>query len=307
MIVSPQVLQPFRMLSFQLFRDWFVEACKRSGMPIKKDLPIPWNLKVILAKVGLCFSLNKHKKKLIICTSGKPQYFAWPWCYFYEIIPVIWDCWPECESALCRFIRHNQVKTIFCTASQTAAMVKRLFPKIDAVWLPEGIDISVYPKGPTLRERTIDILEMGRKMESVHNIILAHQFKQPVVHLYQTDKLVFPDNESMVAGMQNTKISICYPQSDTNPEHAGNIETMTQRYWEFMLTGALIVGRAPKELVDFCGYNPVIELGDQPAEQIEDMLEHISDYQSLVDRNRATAEQIGSWDSRMSLVMEHLK
>ena len=300
------VLEPYRQKSFQLFRVWFAQACTRGGIEHQPDIPLTWNLRLLLGKLGLCFNIFKLKR-LLVCSGGKPEYYSWPWCYFCDIIPVVWDCWPECESALLRFVRRNRVKTIFCTASHTASMVKRAIPSVDAVWLPEGIDISVYPKGPALQERNIDILEMGRKMESVHNVILAHRFKQPVVHLYQTDKLVFPDNESMVAGMQNTKISICYPQSDTNPEHAGNIETMTQRYWEFMLTGALIVGRAPKELVKFCGYNPVVELGDKPAEQIESILAHISDYQPLVDKNRATAERIGSWDSRMDLVKEHLK
>lgn len=300
------VLEPYRQKSFQLFRVWFADACQRAGIKHQADLPLTWNLRLVLGKLGLCFNIFKFGR-LIVCSGGKPEYYAWPWCYFYDIVPVVWDCWPECEAALLKFIRRNRVKTIFCTASQTAAMVKRRFPEIDAVWLPEGIDVSVYPKGPALAERNIDILEMGRKMESIHHAIVAHNFKQPVVHLYQTDKLVFPDNQAMITGMQNTKISICYPQSDTNPEHAGNIETMTQRYWEFMLAGALIVGRAPKELVEFCGYNPVVELGNRPAAQIEEMLAHISDYQPLVDRNRAVAEQIGSWDSRMGLVMEHLK
>ena len=300
------VLEPYRQKSFQLFRVWFAQACVRVGIMLQPDLPLAWNLRLVLGKLGLCFNIFKWKK-LLVCSGGKPEYYSWPWCYFCDIIPVVWDCWPKCESALLRFVRRNRVRTIFCTASHTVVMVKKAIPDVDAVWLPEGIDISVYPKGPALHERKIDILEMGRKMESIHNAILTYKFKHPVAHLYQTDNLVFHDNASMVAGMQDTKISICYPQSDTNPEHAGNIETMTQRYWEFMLTGALIVGRAPRELVEFCGYNPVVELGANPVVQLEKMLEHISDYQSLVDKNRVTAERIGSWDSRMGLVMEHLK
>lgn len=32
---------------------------------------------------------------------------------------------------------------------------------------------------------------------------------------------------------------------------------------------------------------------------IRDVLEHIDDYQELVDKNRETAERLGSWDVRM--------
>lgn len=47
-----------------------------------------------------------------------------------------------------------------------------------------------------------------------------------------------------------------------------------------------MVGHAPQELIDFIGYNPVIELSDKisPEEQIADVIEHIEDYQSLVDK-----------------------
>lgn len=300
------VLEPFRQIKFQLFRVWFAEACVRSGICLKKDLKLSWNVKLVLGKIGACFSVFR-RQRLLVCSGGKPEYYAWPWCYFYEIIPVVWDCWPECENALVRFVRRNRVRTIFCTASQTVTMVRKNCPHVNAVWLPEGIDVSYYPMGKPLANRSIDVLELGRNMPSVHQDLLAHSFARGIKHLFQKDKIIFSDNESMIRGMQDAKISVCFPQSMTNPEHAGNIETMTQRYWEFMLTGALIVGHAPRELVEFCGYNPVVELGEHPAKQIEEILSHIEDYQDFVDKNRKFAEVHGSWDSRMSIIMEHLK
>lgn len=61
-------------------------------------------------------------------------------------------------------------------------------------------------------------------------------------------------------------------------------------------------------MVDFIGYNPVIELSDKiPAEeQIADVIEHIEGYQPLVDKNRETAERLGSWDVRMKWLMGEL-
>ena len=40
---------------------------------------------------------------------------------------------------------------------------------------------------------------------------------------------------------------------------------------------------------------------------IWDVLEHIDDYQELVDKNRETAERLGSWDVRMKWLMEELR
>lgn len=37
------------------------------------------------------------------------------------------------------------------------------------------------------------------------------------------------------------------------------------------------------------------------------MLEHIDDYQKLVDKKRETAERLGSWDVRMKWLMEELR
>ena len=91
------------------------------------------------------------------------------------------------------------------------------------------------------------------------------------------------------------------------PDETGGIETLTQRYWEAMLTRSIIVGRAPEELIDLIGYNPVIDLDRQnPIEQIENILLHIEDFQPLVDKNRETALQMGDWKKRMREVAEWL-
>ena len=44
-----------------------------------------------------------------------------------------------------------------------------------------------------------------------------------------------------------------------------------------------------------------------PEEQIANVIEHIEDYQSLVDKNRETAEKLGSWDVRMKWLMTQLQ
>lgn len=108
--------------------------------------------------------------------------------------------------------------------------------------------------------------------------------------------------------MGDAKITIALPRSVTEPEMAGNIETLTQRYWECMLSRMVMVGHAPQELIDLIGYNPVIELErNHTKEQILEILEHIENYQDLVDKNRETALSFGDWAMRMYEVMEWMK
>lgn len=100
---------------------------------------------------------------------------------------------------------------------------------------------------------------------------------------------------------------ICFTQCDTNPNKAGNLETLTQRYWEAMLSGCLIIGRAPQELIDLIGYNPVIDVDwDTPEEQLSLILKNIDTYQELVDKNVIVAKKYGSWDCRMPLLKKYL-
>ena len=40
---------------------------------------------------------------------------------------------------------------------------------------------------------------------------------------------------------------------------------------------------------------------------VRDVVEHIDDYQALVDKNRETAERLGSWNVRMKWLMEVLR
>ena len=80
--------------------------------------------------------------------------------------------------------------------------------------------------------------------------------------------------------MSDAKITIALPRSMTQLEMAGDIETLTQRYWECMFSRMVMVGHAPQELVDFIGYNPLIELREEiPAESlILDVLKHVDDF-----------------------------
>ena len=125
------------------------------------------------------------------------------------------------------------------------------------------------------------------------------------VMLSKTSPLI--TRELLIDALADSKITLCIPRSVNQPEIAQGIETLTQRYWECMLSRIVIIGKAPQELVDLIGYNPVVVFDkDNFAEQVKDILAHIDEYQALVDRNRKTAIEFGDWKMRVSVIRDTL-
>lgn len=238
----------------------------------------------------------------------------------YEVVPMFWDCWPCYFEKTSGWLRRHQVKTAIFSSRQTAEKMQERFSgkneewqKINVIWCPEAVDDSVYQKGKLLKDRNIDLLEFGRsndkvfKADQLESVFDNKNCGLNHVCTKQNGKFIY-NNEQLYEAMGNAKVTIALPRSITQPEIAGDIETLTQRYWECMFSRMVMVGHAPQELIDFIGYNPVIELNEQISaeEQIAKVIEHIEDYQSLVDKNRETAERLGSWDVRMKWLMGEL-
>ena len=239
----------------------------------------------------------------------------------YEVVPIFWDCWPRYFEKTCRWLRKHRVRTAIFSSRQTAEKMQERFSgknkgwqRINVIWCPEAVDDSVYQKGMLLKDRNIDLLEFGRSNDKVFK---ADQLKSVFdnknrnlnhVCTKQNGKFIYT-NEQLYQAMGNAYVTIALSRSMTQPEMGGDIETLTQRYWECMFSRMVMVGHAPQELVDFIGYNPIIELRDDISAEalIRDVLEHVEDYQALVDKNRETAERNGSWNMRMKWLMEELK
>ena len=222
-----------------------------------------------------------------------------------EVIPMVWDCWPRYFEKMCAWLERHEVRTAIFTSSQTAERVRERFPKMNVMYCPEAVDVKKYQGGELLADRSIDLLEFGRSNGNVLKKPLPKEVRHVCTKVGDT---YIYNNEELYAALGDAKVTIALPRSMTQPEVAGDIETLTQRYWENMLSRIVMVGHAPRELVDLIGYNPVIEMDMKHAsEQIVDVLTHIEDYQELVDRNRETALQCGDWNVRMKEVMSFLK
>lgn len=230
---------------------------------------------------------------------------TFPDSLFYEVIPVIWDCWPAKVEIVAEFFRKNKTQTAIFTSSQTADIFRNMFPQMNILHITEGVNINVYKKGKILKERGIDILEIGRKQ-----ICFFKQSLPPNINHLKTGNFarVFKSDEEFREALANTKITMSVPRCDVDKELAGNIETLTQRYWECMLSRVIMIGRAPKELIDLIGYNPVIDWDGNDATSIAlHILNNLDDYQELVDKNRETAIKMADWSIRMEYIKRELE
>lgn len=260
---------------------------------------------------------SRHEARLRFVEPVSLGFDAFPDYACYEVVPMVWDCWPRYFEKTCEWLKKHRVRTAIFSSRITAERIQKRFPKMNVIWCPEAVDGALYNNGKPLKERTIDLLEFGRSNERVlpagalveeidkgqgGGLFLNH------VCTKQNGKFIFT-NEQLREAMGDAKVTIALPRSMTQPEMAGEVETLTQRYWECMFSRMVMVGHAPQELVDFIGYNPVVELRDDISAKdlIMDVVEHIEDYQALVDRNRATAERLGSWNVRMKWLMGELK
>ena len=203
------------------------------------------------------FFKNKKEARLRFVEPVSISFDTFPDYARYEIIPMIWDCWPKYVDKVCKWFRKHKVRAAIFTSSQTAELMRSRFPGMNILYCPEGIDTSIYIKGKSLKERSIDLFEYGRSNDKV----LKEKLPPTISHVCTkaNGKFVF-DNNQLIQALGDAKVTIALPRSITQPEIAGNIETLTQRYWECMLSRIVMVGKAPKELIDLIGYNPVIPL-----------------------------------------------
>lgn len=296
----------FKMASFEAWRQNEGKVAEEHypprflhGAAYRWELPTIWK--------------SKKEARLRFVEPVSLSFDAFPDYARYEVVPMFWDCWPCYFKKTRDWLVRHLVKTAIFSSRQTAERMQEALPHVNIIWCAEAVDDSVYGKGKLLKDREIDLLEFGRSNDRVINAEKLEQVwigENSLNHVCtkQHGKFIYT-NEQLYQAMGNAKVTIALPRSMTQPEIAGDIETLTQRYWECMFSRMVMVGHAPQELIDFIGYNPVIELREDISAEnlIRDVLEHIEDYQDLVDKNLETAKRLGSWDARMKWLMGELE
>lgn len=271
------------------------------------DAHYPWKVfNRIVHRVNLpMLSVSNKEARLRFMEACSMNYDAFPDYINYEIIPFIWDCWPRLDEKVIKWLKKYKVKACVFTCREAAERIKMYLPNINILVVAEGIDVELYREGPLLKDRCLDVYYFGRAPHAVCGKDVLGDF---------SFKWGGTDDE-FHERIKNAKVTNAFPQCDVKPIETGGQETLTQRYWECMLSRIVMVGRAPKELTDLIGYNPVIELkvslnsedaSSAYSKQLGEILYNIEDYQELVDKNREVALRMAPWEIRMKLVMEWL-
>lgn len=306
-VVQPYIHPEYLNFKFNAYEGW-IKACK--SLSLQTEIKPPCY--PIRSLHGLFFrkeipSIWKNKKTAVLMfVEPVSLYFdTFPYYATHEVIPMFWDCWPTYYDKVERWLKKHDVKMALFTSLQEMKEMKKRLPQIKMLHCPEAVNTSLYSEGKELKHRSIDLLEFGRSNDKVFRT----EFPPNVNHIATKvgNKFIF-DNKQLYETMGDAKITICLPKSMTHPQIAEGVETLTQRYWEAMLSRMLIVGHCPKELSDLIGYNPCIELDiNNSNEQILDILTHIEEYQEQVNRNRNFALQLGDWTLRMKIVLQEIE
>ncbi len=242
------------------------------------------------------------KKHLFSIMMGLDEYkYRAYGTYTYHCKSIyLFDAWPPDFNKIINFVINYKVDYVFVSASQSKSLLNGKIEKKIFHWIPEGIQPGEYDFFE-YSNKTIDVLALGRKYDLYHNLIVDALAEKGYSYLYELKKgeLIFPTRQDFIEGLAKTKISICVPSSITHPERSGDIETMTIRYLQSMVSKCLIVGHAPKEMIGLFGYNPVIEINmSDPVGQIEAILKDFDTYIPFIEKNYQQVLLHHTWSNR---------
>ena len=247
---------------------------------------------------------NCGEARLRFVEGASLRFDTFPDYITHEVIPMFWDCWPQYWKTTELFFKKHKVRTAFFTSSQTAEHFRKICPKMNIFYIPEGIVANNYHSGKLLKDRSIDYLEYGRCSRVIDSTKLDKSIN---VLSSKTDYAKLIGKDRLADALADSKIVVALTRNDNQPEIAEGIDTLTQRYWECMLSGVVLLGRAPQELIDIIGYDPTVRLDiENYKRQIKDIIASIDDYQALVDKNREYALKFADWSFRAEVIKKHL-
>jgi hypothetical protein len=291
--------------SSYVIRD-FVQALQRQGVP---QISLPRRIGSVLARSGL--RLPRARRDLVIVPLMGPRFDVLATASLYgQPVPFCWDVWEPQWDLWAEALSRARPPLVITTAEASATYLASRLHSSVVLHLPEAIDVGKYLPGGLLSERATDVLEMGRRNAHWHDAVTANARAGGVEHLFERapGEVIFPDEASLVAGLAQTKVSVCFPSSVTHPERSGSVSTLTSRYLESIASRCLVLGEAPAELPRLLGLDPVVRSDmDQPWGQLRQVLGSIESYQPQVDEAYEQVVEVGGWDYRIRQLLTLLK
>ena len=223
----------------------------------------------------------------------------------------MFDPWPSVNNLNENAFRSFKINIAFISAKQAVHYFNSL--NIDgfmAHWIPEGVYSEGYHYCNYV-DKKIDVIQYGRQWGQLHNKINSYCKKNNIIYEFPTDndfsKSQFTTRNRLTKALAGSKITVCVPRNITHPEDVGNLSTLTTRYFECMSSKCLIWGTAPAELIELFGYNPVIEIDIEKAdEQLLYLLNNYESYIPLIEKNYQTVLHNHQWKNRIDDMMKIL-
>ena len=216
----------------------------------------------------------------------------------------LYDAWPEKHLYIDEMIRSMNLKFIYFSSKRVAEIYTDKFKDKVIKWIPEAIRLDDYCY-EDYKNKNIDIIQIGRKYDLYHDVIVETLEKSNIVYLYERKKgeIIFPKREDFITALAKTKISICVPSSVTHKERAGDISSVTLRYWQSMASKCLIIGLMPEEMKYLFDYKPIVEINmDDPVGQINSILNNFELYIPLIEKNYKHVKEHHTWKERLKIM-----
>ena len=283
-----------------------------------REVPSPLNKPAIrlmaraVRKSGSLRWLRLPSREAVFCQLIGPNGLElFPFSIRHKCITYSFDCWETHYPFWEKLFRTNRLAHVFLSAKQSVEEMRKRVPDVSFEWLPEAIDPEEFFGEKRLADRSIDVLELGRRSAPYHEAIRDRLRSEKRKHVFDpgTDAPLFLAQRSTVlSNYADCKVSICFPRSMTQPGQASRTETVTARYFEAMASKALVVGHCPAELEELFGYNPVVQVNwSNPFRQLsEGILSQISAYQELVESNYKRLLEVGTFTQRAKRIVEVL-
>jgi hypothetical protein len=216
----------------------------------------------------------------------------------------MFDAWPALYPKIYSFVLTNKIDNLFVSSSKAAIDLKDHCGLKNVYWVPEGININYYNYLP-YDQKDIDLISYGRSFQPYHETIFG---KIDINYIFsKPDELLFKTHKELAETLSKSKISICFPSSLTHPERTSGIETMTNRYLEAIASKCLILGKAPLEMIELFGYNPVIEVDfKNPARQLKGIIQNYQNYTGIVEKNYKALLKNHLWEHRWILIKKYM-
>lgn len=220
------------------------------------------------------------------------------WGIDHYLIMYAWDIWADNIHLWQEPLKRYNIAGVITTSSDAASLLASALPTIPIRVVLEAATISEFGGSRPLVDRSISVLEMGRRHEGLH-LALRKGLPRATHRFQEASRPIFPSRADLLRALEDAVISVCIPRSITHPDQAGPVCSVTHRYFESMAAGAIVLGTAPPELVELFGYDPVVGVDwRDPARQVRSILADRARYQPLVDRNLATVREKGDWTAR---------